>query len=161
VETGGVTGEGGTTPGLLIEDGVVPGATGKSEGVGNPLARSSLAGAGGNEGAWAGGVAGEGGIGSEGLTEGGEYTGGEGGNAATGGRVGVKAGFFSWKRNRWAAIAAAPIRRTTKRMIRRRFCRPFERDEAPVSPESSARFSFFMRPPGKRDMRKEKIEAVI
>jgi hypothetical protein len=124
------------------------------------LACSTFAGAEGKEGAETGGVAGEGGIGSEGLTEGGGGAGGEGGIAAARGRMGAKTGFFSLKRNCWAAITAAAIRRTTKRIIRRRFCRPFELDEAPIFPESSARFSFFMRPPGKRDLSKEKIEAV-
>jgi len=38
VEVGAVAGEGGKTPGPLIEDVVVPGATGKVEGFGNSLA---------------------------------------------------------------------------------------------------------------------------
>jgi len=112
-------------------------------------------------GAETGGAVGEGGTVSEGATEGAGDAGGDGGIAVIGGRMGTRAGPFSLKRNCWAAKTPPPMMRTTTRMIRRRFCRTFELDEASISPESSARFNFFMRPPGKRNLAKEETEAGI
>jgi hypothetical protein len=103
-----------------------------------------------------GGAAGDGGAVSKGVTEGAGDTGGEGGIAFLGGRMGTRAGPFSLKRNCWPAKTPPAMMRTITRMIRRRFCRTFELDEAPISSGSSARFNFFMRPPGKRKLAKER-----